>query len=361
MFFRIKYRLMRWDFLILFLLLSVVPLFSQAGRRNHDFSEASFRLRVEQSAAANADNPTDDDEIRIDTDLVLFPVRISQRGDTPAGNLTKSDFRIYENGREQEISYFAGLDEPFTVAILIDISYSTVFKIEELKAAASAFVEQLSPNDRVAIIAFDQLPYLLTKPTTNRAATRLAIDSIRTGSGTSLYDALDLAFRQIADYRGRKAVVLLSDGVDTTSQLTNPRRIREAIIEEDVIIYSIRYDTFRDVERLRKRDAEIVYDDNDRPMIVYKPPQAGERDKDYRSAREFLENASVVTGGRVFEARRVRDLRRIFSEIANELRKTYVLAYYPSEGREMIRDYTLRIRVLKPDLQIESNRRLRSR
>ncbi|MCV4821082.1 hypothetical protein OFM15_33905, partial [Escherichia coli] len=77
---------------ILFLLLSVVPLFSQAGRRNHDFSEASFRLRVEQSAAANADNPTDDDEIRIDTDLVLFPVRISQRGDTPAGNLTKSDF-----------------------------------------------------------------------------------------------------------------------------------------------------------------------------------------------------------------------------------------------------------------------------
>lgn len=334
---------------------------AQSGRANRDFSEASFRLRIDRKADSETTNTMNGEEIRIETDLVIVPIRISQLGDAPIGNLRKEDFRIYENGREQTLSYFAGIDEPFTVALLIDTSYSTVFKIEELKQSARAFIRQLAPADRAAIIAFDERPRVLLRPSTNRLAAELAIDSISTGSGTSLYDAIAQAFLQIADFRGRKAIVLLTDGVDTTSQLSNANRLRETLSEEDVIIYTIRYDTFRDVDQLRRKNAEIHYDDDDKKIIVPKPPQSGERELDYKAAREFLFSLADYTGGKVFEARRVRDLSRIFSEIADELRKTYIIGYYPSDGRDEAKEYTLRIRILQPKLRIDAPRSLRRR
>ncbi|MER3632440.1 MAG: hypothetical protein C4325_09995 [Blastocatellia bacterium] len=349
-------------FLLIIAIISLISLaIGQAGRANRQSSEAFVRLFVDRRNDPAAATSTDNEEIRIQTDLVMMAVRISHRGDAPVANLAKTDFRLYENGREQAISYFAGIDEPFTVALLIDVSYSTVFKIGDLKEAARAFVRQLAPPDRVAIIAFDKKPSLLLRPSNNRRAAELAIDSLKTGSGTSLFDALDLAFRQIADFRGRKAIVLLTDGVDTSSQLTNAKRLQESLSEEDIIIYAIRYDTFRDVDKLRKRDAEIRYDKNDRPLIFSRPPQIGERDIDYKAARDFLYSASDYTGGKVFEAQRVKDLSRSFSEIANELHKTYILGYYPSEDREPAREYIVKIRILRPKLLIEVRRRLRIR
>lgn len=346
---------MRNFVLILIIAIASTLANGQSGRKNRGYSEALFTLHTRQLPARQAERSGDSNEIRIETDLVIIPLQITSRGDSPAGNLQKNDFRIYENGQEQELAYLAGLDQPFTVILLIDISYSTVFKIADIQEAARAFVEQLSPGDRVGIIAFDQRPQILSRPTINRRATRIAIDSLRTGSGTSIYDAVDLAFRTIADFRGRKAIVMLTDGVDTTSQLTNARRLQEDLTEEDVIVYGIRYNTFSDIGQLRKRDAEIVYDKNDRPYILPKPPSKGEREADYLKARAFLKSLAEASGGRIFEAQKVRDLKRNFAEIADELRKTYVLGYYPSQGREPARDYTLRIRVLRPGLRINTN------
>ena len=133
-------------------------------------------------------------------------------------NLTRRDFHVFENGVEQRIAYFATVDQPFTVVLLIDTSGSTHFKIEDMHSAAISFVNQLKEQDRVMVMSFDDSIRTLCEPTSDRDTLIQAIRRARTGGGTRLYDAVHQVIRQkLKSISGRKAVVLFTDGVDTTS------------------------------------------------------------------------------------------------------------------------------------------------
>jgi VWFA-related protein len=265
----------------------------------------------------------------------------------------REEFKIFENGVEQQLAYFSNDEQPFTVVLLLDMSYSSVFRLEDIQLAARIFVAKLREHDRVMVVSFDEKPHVLCEATNDRRILGLAIGGAAIASGTSLYDTLDqLLTEKLSTISGRRAIVLLSDGVDTSSTTATEQTIEKRFGAEDVIVYPIVYDTFEDVQKNRRKNAEIRYDDNDHPYIVPTPPKKGERERDYEEAREFLKSVSDQTGGSVYRVSSTTNLNDAFAKIADELRRVYSLGYYPSEDRKSGATYDIRVRVYRPDLKI---------
>ena len=321
----------------------------QSGRQT-SYSESTTRIKPKIAEAAR---PASDETIRVETDLVTVPVRVTSKDSRPLTDLKQVEFRLFENGQEQKVAYFSSVDQPFTVALLLDMSYSTVFKLNEIQSAALQFIAQLKGNDKVTVIAFDEKPKVLCQPTSDRRVLKLAIEAIRTGSGTSVFDAMDIALnRQLGSIPGRKAIVMLSDGVDTYSAKSSKKDILGLVEEDDVIVYPLRYDTYDDVRKNRRKDAQIRYDEDDKPYIYEAPPGKGEREQDYEEAREFLDAVADSSGGQVFKVSSTTNLNRAFTKIAEELRKTYSLGYYPTDERLPGVTYTLKVRINRPNLNL---------
>lgn len=339
------------------LILASAGISQSAHKKNYSESVSRYDTTL---PAEGTDKPAetkakDDEVVRVETDLVTIPVRVTTRAGRPVPDLKQSEFRIFENGEEQQIAYFAADEAPFTVALLLDMSYSSVFKLNDIQSAAMQFIAQLKPRDQVMIVAFDERVRVLCDITDNRRALRYAVEGARIGSGTSVYDAMDQVLNErFSKLPGRKAIVLLSDGVDTTSKLSNYQKIVADVSETDTLIYPIQYDTYEDVQRNRRKDAPILYDDDDRPYVVDTYQTKGERAEDYQRAKEFLQTAATSTGGRVQKVNSTTNLSEAFTRIADELRKTYSLGYYPSSDRRSGMQYFIRVRVYRPDLVIRA-------
>src|SRR5258705_8191187 len=161
------------------------------------------------------------DVVRVDTTLVTVPVSVLDRQGRFVPNLRREDFSVFENGIEQPIAYFEPAEKPFTVALILDTSASTHFHLWEIKEAAIAFAKQLRPQDRVLVVTFNDEVLLLTEATNDSDVVSLVIQQNATaGDSTRLYDAVDLVIKErLNKIKGRKAIVLFTDGVDTSSYL----------------------------------------------------------------------------------------------------------------------------------------------
>jgi Ca-activated chloride channel homolog len=310
---------------------------------------------VAPKSADNSPKTDTDDVIRVETDLVIIPAQITDRNGRPVTGIRKEEFRIFENGIEQEVAYFSNEEQPFTVALVLDMSYSSIFKLPEIQAAAFAFINQLRENDKVMVVSFDEKVRVLCEPTNNRKILRLAVEGTKIASGTSLYTALDTVlnekFNQIA---GRKAIVLLSDGVDTNSLKLTASDILGEIGESDTLVYPIQYDTYEDVQKKRKDSAQVFYDDDDRPYIVVPPKAKGEREEDYEQANEFFKEIALRSGGHLYRVSSSTNLNQAFAKIADELRKIYSLGYYPVSERKIGVRYAVNVRVYRANLKIHA-------
>src|SRR5215470_2644532 len=182
--------------------------------------------------------------IKIDTTLVTIPVRVLDRDGKYIPNLTRRDFHLFEDNVEQDIADFNSIEAPFHVALLLDTSRSTSFKLGDIQKAALAFIDQLHPDDRVMVVSFDSDIYIDAEFTSDREQLRQAIRRTRTGSSTRLYDAVDLVITErLGKIQGRKAVVLFTDGVDTASNLASAASTIGRVEESGVLAYPIQYDT----------------------------------------------------------------------------------------------------------------------
>lgn len=343
----------------LFVILVVAnPDYTQS-RRAKQYSESTAKTTKRENEPVPKPTGKDDEIVRIETDLVIVPVRVSERSGRPVPYINRSEFRIFEDGNEQEIAYFSDDEQPFTVALMLDMSYSSVFKLEEIQAAANLFVEKLRPHDKVMVVSFDERVHILCKPTSDRKILRLAIGGAKIESGTALYTALDDVLNdEFSRIKGRKAVVLLSDGVDTSSRIVSKKRLLDSIRETDALIYPIQYDTFDDVQKSRRKDATIQYDEDDKPYIVETPRGRGEREKDYVEARELAATLASMTGGHVYRVGTTNSLEKAFTTIADELRKIYTLGYYPSSERKAGEVYAVKVRIYRPNLIIRTRETL---
>lgn len=309
----------------------------------------------------------DDEIIRVETNLVTMPVSVLDRDGRFISGLQQRDFRIFENGVEQKLDYFQSVETPFTVVLLIDVSPSTQFRIDEIQNAAIAFVNQLRPADRVTVIAFDERVHILTPPTNNRYDLRNAIRQAEFGDGTSLYEAVDFTiYQQLTRIQGRKAVVLFTDGVDTTSRRASYESTLRATEEIDALFYPIRYDTSGDMggggmgyPQPSRRGGRPTMADILGAIITGGNVNIGggggvASSAEYAKGRQYLETLALNSGGREFEAQSMYNLDASFSGIAEELRRQYSLGYYPEAVGSVGDRKQIKIRVMRPGVVVRA-------
>jgi Mg-chelatase subunit ChlD len=191
--------------------------------------------------------------IKIGTNLVTVPVVVTDPYGRFARGLEQLDFTVREDGVSQKIENFSAEESAFDVALLIDSSRSTQNVLNTIRKAAISFFRQLQPRDRVMIVTFDEKVRFINDFTNNPAELERAVKNIRTGYLTSLYDAIDKTINEkLVQARGRKALVILTDGVDTASKKATFESTLELIAQTGIIAYAIHYETRNDGGRLMK-------------------------------------------------------------------------------------------------------------
>jgi Ca-activated chloride channel family protein len=337
---------------------------------------APERSPAQQSSAEVAEEVGEDEVVRVNAALVTVPVSVLDRDGRFIPGLGQEDFRVLEDGVEQRIAYFAPVEQPFTVALVIDTSGSTRFRLEDIQDAAIAFLDQLRPEDRVAVVAFDDQVRVLSEATSDRRRLHAAIRQTRTGNGTRLYDAVELVINdQLRRIQGRKAVVLFTDGVDTTSKRASYQSTVEEAVELDAMIYPIQYDTYVDNNNgggggggnwpgpsryPRRRPGwgdilgGIILGGGGVTIGRGGGGGVGTSREDYRRGGEYLRRLAEVTGGRLHDARDLNYLEQAFTNIAEELRRQYSLGYYPSRQSQAAERRQIRVRVRRPNLVVRA-------
>jgi Ca-activated chloride channel family protein len=298
----------------------------------------------------------EDDSIKLRTTLVQVPVVVSDYGGRYITDLKEKDFSVYEDGVKQDISLFGSIEEPFSVALLLDSSGSTQNQLGVIKQAAHDFMESLRPQDRVLIIVFNDSVEVLCELTSDRELMKRAVESIRPGEYTQVYEAVYTAvWEKLQDVAGRKALILFTDGIDTASSEINDEDTFDAVVEsEDVIIYPIRFSTRADVERKLESKRNSVRAGNGGISMVKSSDYLLELDRTYRQADEYLYELAKLSGGVVERADRIADLKLAFSRIADELRHQYVIGYYPANRDKDNRLRRIDIKVNRPGVKVRS-------
>ncbi|MCA1591816.1 MAG: VWA domain-containing protein [Acidobacteria bacterium] len=316
------------------------------------FLVAAPSSRAQQQGPPRPADPEAEEVVRVNTMLVTVPVSVTDRQGRFIPGLRKEQFRIFEDGAEQEIAHFESADKPFTVALLLDMSDSTKYKREDIQAAAKAFVDKLRPEDRVILVAFDKNVALLTGVTSDRQVLYEAIGRARTGGGTSVYDAVELVIsRHLSRIPGRKAIVLFTDGVDTTSRATYLSTLRAAE-ELDALAYAVQYNTIDDAAKGAQSYALATTQ-----LLVDAMTSKGEPlSSAYKRANLFLRLLTDKTGGRFYYADTVKNLSESFARIAEELRRQYSISYYPKNQSPEGGGRRIRVRVDVPGAAVRARK-----
>src|SRR5215471_6300009 len=250
----------------------------------------------------------DQDTLKVSVDLVNVPFSVTDRHGRFVSGLTAKDFTVEEDGRRQQIRNFARENElPLTIAMLVDTSPSVRPVFEEEKTTANAFLESiLRPKDLALVIGFDRSVTLVQDYTENIKLLKSAINELEIGGGTSIYDAVYLACKEkLGTEAGRKAIILISDGEDTTSKV----KFNEALISA------------------HKSNA-VIYAISNAMGGFFAPGRLGGGivlggGGDTKTLKKFTDD----TGGTTFVISNEHGFKKIFDQIAEELRSQYSLGY----------------------------------
>jgi Ca-activated chloride channel homolog len=250
------------------------------------------------------------------SDLVVFSATAMDRNGRPVTDLRRDEFRIFEEGRPQPIAHFhGGRGLPARVLLLVDASgsMSEERKVANARWAAARILEALSPEDQVAVAGFDSRYWGVVAFTRDREAVRKGLESITPFGSTALHDSLDKAARDIASHgEGRRAVVVLTDGIDTSSQRTSDEVIARSRAL-DVPIYAV--------------SVVSPLDDPASPSFLGKKETA-----QAVAAMETLSRYAALSGGTAFRVSNPAALTAAADRIAGELKHQYRLGWDAPQG-----------------------------
>ncbi len=332
------------------------------------------------------------DVVRVDTQLVSLPAVVTDGAGRPLSGLKPENFRILEDGQPQSIANFGTTETPFEIALLLDTSGSTRDDLALIRSAANSFIGALRQGDRVGILAFNTARTVaqpiatvevLAPLTDDREALRAAIENLGASQGTPYYDALervaDGIFREAPkdDVRGRRAVVALTDGVDSSSN-SDFAAAKMKLSRAGIACYFIQVNTEDFVEDRLMKDCQddgqlsLSQKQIQRYRQLFFPKAKAEsfnsfcqmgpfermsisRDL-YNLARREMDDLAHVSGGRSFVAATLSDARAAFARVAADIGTLYSLGYYPTnKARDgKFRSIKLEIRGLKEKAQIRS-------
>jgi Ca-activated chloride channel homolog len=309
-------------------------------------SGGTYSTRTNESPKAGDNGSPEIDEdsvVRVSTSLITIPAVVMDRNGRYVPNLRKEDFHVFEDGVEQSVAYFASVERPFTVALMLDVSGSTQSQLAQIREAANTFVSRLRANDRMMAITFDGKINVLTEAADVSAIRRSRLHIPAVTDGTVLYDAVDFTMKRMAQVPGRKAIVLMTDGVDQNSAATLKSTLNE-IAEQDVLIYTVQYNT---LPQLPQRLSQIKNEKarkkvQDRLM------------KGYAISEPYLRTLAEKTGGRFYKADDLRDVGPAFEAITSELGVQYSLGYYPKQSAATGTERGIKVRVRFPNLVVRA-------
>ena len=240
-------------FLVVAIALTTAFAQSKAGRQNPRPPQPAATPPTQPQQTP--EEPQDVETLKTDTDLVSVPVIATNKDGLFITDLRQEEFSISEDDVPHQIAFFGKVAAPFHVILMLDTSSSTKDNLRQIQKAASVFVDQLQPGDRVKVISFDDKVNDHNEFTSDRNALKNAINGTRSGEGTKVYDAVALALDSIRKIRGRKAIVIFTDGMDWHSDSNTYDGTIRWLDEEGVIVYPIRYDTRATTERLAREQA----------------------------------------------------------------------------------------------------------
>jgi VWFA-related protein len=301
---------------------------------------------------ARAQDP--DDVIKTDTSLVQLNIGVVDRQGRPITSLTKNDFTVYEDGVKQTIERFEPVEAPFSLVLLLDMSGSTINFRQQLKLASQRFLDALAPDDRVSVIQFDAKIKTLINFSTDRQKTAYAIE-IANGKGeTHFYEALRYALRELdKEGKRRKAIVVLTDGLDTEMRGFDRRTLVNAQTDEEAVATVKAKGTPELNQILSSADRQgvsifpLALPSGDPKRLPLQDPNITGI---YAAARIRLQALSDRTGGRLNNIDKLEHMAQLYREVAASIRTLYTLAYQANTDRARGKWHEIRIEVPNQDL-----------
>jgi VWFA-related protein len=292
---------------------------------------------------------TNDQAIRVQVEMVSLPVVVTTQDGRRVTDLKKEDFEIFEDKVPQQIEGFAATDEPISVDLLLDTSGSMQRKLGLVQNEAIRFVDQLHPDDSVAIMSFAEDVNLLEDFSIDRDRAARGIKETRAGGGTAIYEAVWLALEQVLKpVNERKALVLFTDGVDTFSRRASMKETLDLAKETKATIYCIYFNTEGDVDSMQRSGGRVGGIPLPMPPVMV--PGLGSSSAEYMEARSYLSKLSEYSGGLNYDALKTGDLESVFAEIARELASQYSIGYYSTNTKHDGKFRNVQVKVNRPGL-----------
>ncbi|CAN5132016.1 hypothetical protein BH20ACI1_BH20ACI1_07290 [soil metagenome] len=286
--------------------------------------------------AVKAQEPDDDKPIKIDTLLLTMPLVVKDKNGHNVTGLKKEDFSIIQNGDKQNIEYFFNEESPMNVAILIDTSASTKEVLDKIQKAARDFIKVLRPEDRAIIVSFDYRTLFLSELTSDKKKLSKAIEQTRVAdqAGSDVNRAVvQLVNNYFDSFKGRKAIIVLSDGMTLRRDISTQQTL-ETLQKADTLFYPIVFKT-----KFYAQARQRASNNNRKPLPM-----------------EMLEFLATETTGRFYE-KDAANLKEAFQNIAEELKKQYLLGFYPQNTNTGYLNKNIRIMVDRKDLRIETKKK----
>jgi VWFA-related protein len=334
----------------------------------------------------------DQDTLKLNTLLIQVPAVVTDKSGKVVTGLGERDFTVYEDGKKQEVAFFAAERQPFNAVLVIDTSNSASDRLRAIQNLAVGFIKEISQHDRLMVMSFDNEVRQLTDFTSDKAEIETAIRSTESGFGKLLYEAVSGAVDRLKQVEGRRAIILFTDGIDMRSIDATAQSVTALAEETGAVIYTVQLDTRWWMEsEARKHQEEskkstipiardgriplppefggidptppgfpkpnkprieiggggvVIGSPRRRPPVIYEKEPPGSRverrmeiessdpvtrnlDKLYADADAFLQTLANRTGGQVYAAETLDSTVSAFARIAEELRSLYVIGYYP--------------------------------
>lgn len=295
-----------------------------------------------------------DDIVRTETSLVQLNVGVVDRNGRPITSLTKGDFVIYEDGVKQTIQLFEPADAPFSLVLMLDMSGSTVNFRQQLKLASQRFLDVLRPEDRVAVVQFNAKVKSLSGFSVDRVKTSYAIEIAEGAGETHFYEALKFALKELEkEGKRRKAIVVLTDGLDTRQRNADRASLSKAQTDEEALA-TIQPDASADLnvvlaaaDRLGVTIFPLALPSGDPKRLPLPTPNITGI---YAAARARVQSLADRTGGRLIEINRLEYMAQLYREVAANLRTLYTVAYQAPGDRPRGKWHEIRVEVAHPEL-----------
>ncbi len=269
------------------------------------------------------------DVISVDTTEVMLPVSVRDANGRLANELTRQDFRVFEDGREQPLSDLALRQVPVDVVLMVDASSSVASMLDDFKKAADGFAARLATGDRVSLLKFDDRIQLLQDWTQSRFQLRRALTRIEPGMFTRFHDALLLAAKQqFSSSKSRRAVIVLSDGIDSGRGISLEGAFK-ALLEAQVVVYVVSNTEIARATKLAELDSLLNGSESAMRFNQLRIDDLREGLRVLDQSEQRLAQLTSASGGRLYKPQSFQALEATYAEVADELRHQYALYFTP--------------------------------